>query len=898
MAAIDLAPDWWESLLNKLVPSMVTKHSMTPKKINTKKMWDKLKDMKLQDLGLTEASLDKFMKSFCNNSVSEATYLDVPSDSVGAPKITRQGGHKRNKSSGADLTPLRTSDDKRHFSIPHIHLPFKEKDKESHHYSHKEAKSMGNILTSVDNEYDDLSYSPPLHRGSLPSPTSSPQNSNSNYPNSVPIPRDRAHTDSVVVVEEDSNIRRFRHKLNNKQEAEGKGRDFKEVVESQYGSSIEGTEQIQPAPSPPLRHSLSAVMDTYKRSGDVIDISDALEDSPMFRQKTKLVESDLFEFGKQLKSTLKLSEECCNETVNLSETMSKLADAFVRFREAYDPKVLQDQLLESGLQQFSKVLEGVEALRSSLISEIKTVMYEPMSSLQHSIKELKGFAKKFEKHAADFEAIRDKYSKNYTKKNEVELMHAKNKMRLSAMNLTFQLNELEQRKKFQHLEGICRFMMAHRSFIEKSYKMFQTIDPVVKEVYDAVMQKRQEFDKFQERMKRRRITVEIAVAQLPISMESKNNKNVKAEHQGYLYKKSNHMLHPVWKKRYFVVTGGMLLEKKELNTVNCVPLLTCSAKPRADIDKRCFELVTPDKSYIMQAESEEAQVQWVSVLQNVIAQQLNSQALGTSQNYQKSQALKDPISWLKEQLTASNRDVNQFFSCADCGAEGSEWCSLNLGIFTCIECSGIHRSLGVHISKVRSLQLDGWDENNLKYMLALGNANVNSVFEHTIPSNWTKPNAKSDREAREKFIRAKYQHKTFVNPTAISKPLLKLFDAASKGDYMMLLKLFAQGVDLETVDDIGRTPLHLATQGGHMVAVQFLVFNRSNIAAVDRADRNALHYAADSGLNEILSFLVKNCETNEPIHHKDASNQEPMDIAISNEHTECINVFLESFSKN
>ena len=87
--------------------------------------------------------------------------------------------------------------------------------------------------------------------------------------------------------------------------------------------------------------------------------------------------------------------------------------------------------------------------------------------------------------------------------------------------------------------------------------------------------------------------------------------------------------------------------------------------------------------------------------------------------------MKDPIAWLKEQLTASNRDVNQFFSCADCGAEGAEWCSLNLGILTCIECSGIHRSLGVHISKVRSLQLDAWDENNLKVKLPLHNGFLN-----------------------------------------------------------------------------------------------------------------------------------------------------------------------------
>lgn len=48
-------------------------------------------------------------------------------------------------------------------------------------------------------------------------------------------------------------------------------------------------------------------------------------------------------------------------------------------------------------------------------------------------------------------------------------------------------------------------------------------------------------------------------------------------------------------------------------------------------------------------------------------------------------------------------------ACADCGEADPEWVSINHGSLICIECSGVHRSLGTHISKVRSITLDAID---------------------------------------------------------------------------------------------------------------------------------------------------------------------------------------------
>ncbi|ORZ32332.1 hypothetical protein BCR44DRAFT_123132, partial [Catenaria anguillulae PL171] len=85
-------------------------------------------------------------------------------------------------------------------------------------------------------------------------------------------------------------------------------------------------------------------------------------------------------------------------------------------------------------------------------------------------------------------------------------------------------------------------------------------------------------------------------------------------------------------------------------------------------------------------------------------------------------------------------DANQH--CADCGARGPKWASWNIGVFLCIRCGGVHRKLGTHISKVKSITLDTWTAEQIESIRGKGNAKANLLFN---PNGITPPRNPSDR---------------------------------------------------------------------------------------------------------------------------------------------------------
>ncbi|KAK5830807.1 hypothetical protein F383_08812 [Gossypium arboreum] len=105
-------------------------------------------------------------------------------------------------------------------------------------------------------------------------------------------------------------------------------------------------------------------------------------------------------------------------------------------------------------------------------------------------------------------------------------------------------------------------------------------------------------------------------------------------------------------------------------------------------------------------------------------------------------------------------------TCADCGAPDPKWASANIGVFLCLKCCGVHRSLGTHISKVLSVALDEWSDEEIDAMIEVGgNSSANSIYEAYIPEGYTKPGLNASNDERRKFIKSKYELQEFLKPS-------------------------------------------------------------------------------------------------------------------------------------
>uniref|UniRef100_A0AAY4C858 Arf-GAP with coiled-coil, ANK repeat and PH domain-containing protein n=1 Tax=Denticeps clupeoides TaxID=299321 RepID=A0AAY4C858_9TELE len=406
--------------------------------------------------------------------------------------------------------------------------------------------------------------------------------------------------------------------------------------------------------------------------------------------------------------------------------------------------------------------------------------------------------------------------------------------------------------------------------------------------------------------------------------------------EGYLYKRASNAF-KTWNRRWFSIQKNQLVYQKKFKeqpTVVVEDLRLCTVKPCPDHERRfCFEVVSPSKSCLLQADSDRLQQDWISAVQLSIASAFQDRREDSHSPRDRcsSVSVGSGVSAGAEQEVVVCQALEEVQGipgngfCCDCGESGPDWASINLGITLCITCSGIHRSLGVHFSKVRSLTLDSWEPELIKLMCELGNTAINRIYEARIDEmTIKKPHPSSPRQDKESWIRSKYVEKKFIqklpetggrwspkgsglkHPPTPGQSVMQrgvdsdeeddlsslhpgalLYRSAALQHFPVMADAIAHGADVNWVNaaEASSTPLIQAATANSLAACEFLLQNGANVNQVDVNGRGPLHHATILGHTGLVClFLKRGADYNA----KDKTQKDPISIAVESANADIV----------
>ncbi|XP_012588991.1 PREDICTED: arf-GAP with coiled-coil, ANK repeat and PH domain-containing protein 2 isoform X2 [Condylura cristata] len=511
-----------------------------------------------------------------------------------------------------------------------------------------------------------------------------------------------------------------------------------------------------------------------------VDFEECLRDSPRFRAALEEVEGDVAELELKL-------DKLCIAMIDTGKAFCVANKQFMNGIRDLAQYSSEDAVVETSLTKFSDSLQEMINFHTILFDQTqRSIKAQLQNFVKEDLRKFKDAKKQFEKVSEEKEnALVKNAQVQRNKQHEVEeatniLTATRKCFRHIALDYVLQINVLQSKRRSEILKSMLSFMYAHLTFFHQGYDLFSELGPYMKDlgaqldhlVVDAAKEKRE--------MEQKHSTIQQKAALQDFSSDdSKLEYNVDTTNgivmEGYLFKRASNAF-KTWNRRWFSIQNNQLVYQKKFKdnpTVVVEDLRLCTVKHCEDIERRfCFEVVSPTKSCMLQADSEKLRQAWIKAVQTSIAtayrekgdeseklDRKSSPSTGSldSGNESKDKLLKGESALQRVQCIPGNA------SCCDCGLADPRWASINLGITLCIECSGIHRSLGVHFSKVRSLTLDTWEPELLKLMCELGNDVINRVYEAKVEKMGIKKPQPGQRQEKEAYIRAKYVERKFVD---------------------------------------------------------------------------------------------------------------------------------------
>ncbi|XP_041801396.1 arf-GAP with coiled-coil, ANK repeat and PH domain-containing protein 3 isoform X2 [Chelmon rostratus] len=526
-----------------------------------------------------------------------------------------------------------------------------------------------------------------------------------------------------------------------------------------------------------------------------VDFEECIKDSPRFRANIDEVETEVVEIEAKLDKLVKL----CSGMIEAGKAYVSANKLFVNGIRDLSQQCKKDEMISECLEKCGESLQEIINYHMILFDQAqRSVKQQLHNFVKEDVRKFKETKKHFDRVREDMEIAQVKNAQApRNKPHEVEeatgtLSITRKCFRHLALDYVLQINVLQAKKKFEILDAMLSFMHAQYSLFQQGYNLLDEIDPYMKKlaaeldqlVIDSAMEKRE--------MEHKHATIQQRTLLQDFSYDdSKVEFNVDAPNgvvmEGYLFKRASNAF-KTWNRRWFSIQNSQLVYQKKLKdslTVVVEDLRLCSVKPCEDIERRfCFEVVSPSKSCMLQAESEKLRQAWIQAVQASIASAYRESPdtyyiEHLDRTASPSTSSIDSASEPRERSVRGETILQRIQclpgneQCCDCGQADPRWASINLGILLCIECSGIHRSLGVHCSKVRSLTLDSWEPELLKLMCELGNSVINHIYEGSYQEQGLKkPLPSSSRQEKEAWIKAKYVEKKFLKKLCATEILI------------------------------------------------------------------------------------------------------------------------------
>ncbi|XP_053485251.1 arf-GAP with coiled-coil, ANK repeat and PH domain-containing protein 1 [Ictalurus furcatus] len=508
-----------------------------------------------------------------------------------------------------------------------------------------------------------------------------------------------------------------------------------------------------------------------------MDFEECLKDSPRFRAAIEAVEGDVNELETRLEKLVKQ----CNAMLEAGRTYCQSSKSFVSGLRELGYYLSEDTTMGNCLEKFSKKLSIILMAQEELIENTqKSVKLKLQSFVKEDVKRFKDTRKEFERSSETLEAALGRNAQAPRgKPHEVEeasqaLIHARKAFRSGTLDYVLQINVIESKKKSDILMAMLSLMETQAKFFQQGHQSLTELEEYCNQLNNECTQlvlnsarDKRDMEQRHGDIKKKDESYDESI--LDFSPDASSGIAM----EGYLYKRASNAF-KTWSRRWFSIQKNQLVYQKKFKeqpTVVVEDLRLCTVKPCAEQERRfCFEVVSPSKSCLLQADSERQQQGWMSAVQNSIASAFQERREDTCSPRERCSSVSAGSVNLSvgEQKECKALEEVQAIpgnsQCCDCGEPGPDWASINLGITLCITCSGIHRSLGVHFSKVRSLTLDSWEPELIKLMCELGNAAINRIYEARIDEiTIKKPHPSSPRQDKESWIRSKYVEKKFIH---------------------------------------------------------------------------------------------------------------------------------------